>query len=389
MTHTVMLLDDHPLQLKMLDRALRQLGVSDIHSFTSVDAAMASLSERDYQLILCDLSMPGRDGIDMLEALNEAGFAGHVAILSGLDQPVLSTVKAMCQGYSFDLIAQISKPFVEAELSALFSYIKPAPRTSVQRALTLTDAEFLLALAAGDICNFYQPQVDFNTGEVVGVEALARWQHPEHGTLFPDTFLPMVERCQLSNELFDTVLLNALMDMQQGLLPAKVSVNADQANLENPNFADHVLTLCRQHRVDPQRLTIEITEEYSYQKNRALYKNLAKLRVNHINVAIDDFGTGYSSLENLYAFPFNEIKIDRTFVLGLENDTKKQRIVTFISQLAQSFNIHVVAEGVETKQSWDVLRGLSVHTCQGYLVSKPVPLAELPLCQPNLVESLL
>lgn len=108
-----------------------------------------------------------------------------------------------------------------------------------------------------------------------------------------------------------------------------------------------------------------------------LFKNLSKLRVNNINISIDDFGTGYSSLLNLCEFPFNEIKIDRSFVFNSEKDKKKQSIIKFICQLANEFKIKVVAEGVENRECWDMLKLLNVDICQGYYISKPVPLCEL------------
>ncbi|KJY84663.1 hypothetical protein TW81_03805 [Vibrio galatheae] len=373
----VMLIDDHPLHLRMLECTLRELGVTEVHSFTSVNEATQALDKNQYHLILCDLSMPEHDGIDMLELLNEKDFNGNVAIISGLDQPVLSTVREMCRGFSFNLIAQINKPFVVDEINSLFTPQQVKSHKTAAPAFKVNDAAFLYALADGQICNYYQPQICIKTGEVIGVEALVRWLHPSHGVLFPNSFLPIVQSCQLSNELFETVLENALSDMQKGLLPYKVSVNADQANLENPDFADQVMKMCRQYSIDPNRLTIEITEEYSYRKSRSLYKNLAKLRVNHINVSIDDFGTGYSSLENLYAFPFNEIKIDRSFVYGIEDDEKKQRIVTLICNLARDFSINVVAEGIETEASKDILHQLNVNVLQGYLISKPIPVSEM------------
>lgn len=373
----IVLLDDHLIQLKLLKRSLLALGAETVSCFDNVDEALAFVEIHSVDLIICDLSMPDKDGIDMLLMLNQLGFKGEVAIISAMDLPIIATVKSMCDGFSFDLIAEISKPFKAEVLQELVSHKRRVPPSVPQNRYDVTDESFLIGLANGELCNYYQPQVELHTCTVIGVEALARWRHPTLGILTPDVFLPIVERCNLSCELLDIVVNNAFEDMKAGLLPRNVSINVDQFNLEQSCFADSLIERCNQSNIDPARLTIEITEEYAYKKNTSLFKNLAKLRINNINISIDDFGTGHSTLENLYALPFNEIKIDRSFVINCEQDTKKQQIIKFICNLASEFNTKVIAEGVETDECWKLLKEMNVDICQGYYISKPVPVDEL------------
>lgn len=373
----IVLLDDHPIQLKLLKRSLVALGAETVSCYDNVDQALAYVKAHSVDLIICDLSMPDKDGIDMLLLLNEQRFIGDVAIISAMDLPIIATVKSMCEGFSFDLIAEISKPFQIEVLQQLIRHTRTsqpvAPRTSCE----VTDESFLIGLANGELCNYYQPQVEFKTRHVAGVEALARWHHPSLGVLTPDVFLPIVDRCNLSCELFDIVVNNAIEDMNSGLLPRNVSINVDQFNLEHSCFAEALLDKCRQSNIDPARLTIEITEEYPYKKSTSLFKNLAKLRINNVNISIDDFGTGHSTLQNLYSLPFNEIKIDRSFVYNCENDLKKQQIIKFICSLSSAFETKLVAEGVETHEGWQFLKKLEVDICQGYYISKPIPANEV------------
>ncbi|WP_394127314.1 EAL domain-containing protein [Vibrio hepatarius] len=373
----IVLLDDHLMQLKLLQRSLESLGAETVSCYDNVDQALAHIKSNVVDLIVCDLSMPNKDGIDMLLMLNEQGFKGDVAIISAMDLPIIATVKSMCEGFTFDLIAEISKPFQLDALQEIVSHKRSPHVHSPCSSYDVSEESFLVGLANGEICNFYQPQVEFNTRKVVGVEALARWRHPTLGILTPDAFLPIVERCNLSCELFDIVVSNAIRDMQAELLPKNVSLNVDQFNLEHACFADTLIKTCNQHNIDPTRLTIEITEEYSYRKSMSLFKNLAKLRINNINISIDDFGTGHSTLENLYSLPFNEIKIDRSFVFNCEHDSKKQQIIKFICGLANEFDIKVVAEGVENSDCWQLLKEMNVDICQGYYISKPVPVDEM------------
>jgi EAL domain-containing protein (putative c-di-GMP-specific phosphodiesterase class I) len=373
----IVLLDDHLIQLKMLKRSLVALGAETVSCFDNVDEALAFVEIHSVDLIICDLSMPHKDGIDMLLMLNQLGFKGEVAIISAMDLPIIATVKSMCEGFSFDLIAEISKPFKVEVLQELVSHQHRVPLSVSRTRYDVTDESFIIGLANGELCNYYQPQVELHTGTVIGVEALARWRHPTLGILTPDVFLPIVERCNLSCELLDIVVNNAFKDMKAGLLPRNVSINVDQFNLEQPYFADSLIEKCNQSNIDPARLTIEITEEYAYKKNTSLFKNLAKLRINDINISIDDFGTGHSTLENLYALPFNEIKIDRSFVTNCEQDTKKQQIIKFICNLASEFNTKVIAEGVETNECWTLLKEMNVDICQGYYIGKPFPVDEM------------
>ncbi|UPR34879.1 EAL domain-containing response regulator [Vibrio cyclitrophicus] len=373
----ILILDDHPIHLKLLENSLRKLGVTGIYTHSNVDVAMETMLSQSIELVICDLSMPGKDGIDMLVELHQMGYNGNVAIVSAMDVPVLSTVKSMCASFSFEIIGQISKPFKEGELKSILCHQKKDNSHEHRLPPAITNEEFLLALADNQVCNYYQPQVNFKNKKIVGVEALARWNHPKHGLLFPDSFLPIVSQCNLSNELFNVVIMNIIKDINNGLLPFNVSVNVDQFNLECPDFSDNLIYLCEKNNIDPNKLTVEMTEGFAYKKSMPLFKNLSKLRVNNINISIDDFGTGYSSLLNLCEFPFNEIKIDRSFVFNSEKDKKKQSIIKFICQLANEFKIKVVAEGVENRECWDMLKLLNVDICQGYYISKPVPLCEL------------
>lgn len=373
----IVVLDDHLIQLKLLKRSLVALGAETVCCYEDVEQALAYIETHSVDLVICDLGMPNKDGIDMLLMLNELGFAGDVAIISAMDLPIIATVKSMCRGFSFDLIAEISKPFHADALRELISHQRMSQPYAPRESHEIDDQSFLMALASGELCNYYQPQVETKTRRVVGVEALARWRHPTLGVLTPDAFLPIVERCNLSCELFDTVVNNAIKDMTAGLLPTNVSLNVDQFNLERSCFADSLIETFKQADIDPARLTIEITEEYAYKMSVSLFKNLAKLRINSINISIDDFGTGHSTLENLYSLPFSEIKIDRSFVFGCEQDKKKQQLIKFICNLANDFDIKVVAEGVETYECWQLLKEFEVDVCQGYYISKPVPVDEL------------
>ncbi|MCU8503177.1 EAL domain-containing response regulator [Vibrio vulnificus] len=372
----ILVVDDHPIHLTLMKQQLAKIPNTHVATEQTVASALSTLSDEHYDFIFCDLDMPHNDGIDLLISLNELKYTGNVALISALDRPIISAVSAMCEHFSFQVLGKISKPYSNNDIQQLLDNAANAlkPTRKLHRRIDVSDQEFLFDLANGRVKNYYQPLVDCRTGDVVGYEALARWLHPIHGMLSPALFLPIVERCHLSHELFDIVTDNAIRDARYINQGQRISINADQINIEDGNFSERFIAKCLENQVEPSVFTIEITENTSFSNSVALYKNLAKLRLNGVNVSIDDFGTGHSSLEKLSLLPFNELKIDRSFVSEMEIDSKKQKIVNSICGLAKSLNLKIVAEGVEKQSTWNMLKKYNIDVCQGYLFNKPMPI---------------
>lgn len=375
-----MVIDDHPLQITLLKQMLLRHDV-EVASFDDVDKAIAHAKSTNIDIIFCDLQMPNKDGIDMMEMLNQIGYRGKVVLVSAMELTIVTAVRAMCETFSFEVLGKLLKPYDESQVVEMLrrSGLEPVKNTHFQQDICVQDQEFLFALAEGKVKNYYQPLADANSGEIIGYEALARWFHPIYGVLAPHNFLSIVERCHLSAELFDAVFSNALYDMKNRGLKQHVSLNVDHDNLEDTEFANQFIARCQEHGISPDRFTIEITERDTFQTSPALYKNLLKFRMNGVTISIDDFGTGSSSLEKLAQLPFNELKIDRSFVQGLVHDPKKKNIVLAICALAKSLNISVVAEGVEDEVTLEAMRQYTVDVCQGYYIDKPMPLEAITI----------
>ncbi|CAM2786777.1 EAL domain-containing response regulator [Vibrio mytili] len=371
----VMVIDDHPLQTTLLSHALRKHGAS-VMRFNSVDHAITCATAGDIDVIFCDIMMPGKDGIDMMELLHQIEYKGKVVLVSAMELTIISALQAMCAEFSFDVIGKLQKPFKSADIAKIIRQMKQETEgiASSSPAVDIQDQDFLFALGKDQVKNYYQPLVNMKTGETEGYEALARWIHPDFGVLTPYYFLSTVERCQLSSELFEAVFSGVISDMQSHSSISRVSINVDHNNLADRHFATRFLQRCRDFGTDPSRLTIEITERDAFQANAVIYKNLLKLRLNRVTVSIDDFGTGFSSFEKLAQLPFNELKIDRSLVTGVSSDLKKQNIVIAICALAKSLGIKVVAEGIEDEITLRTLRGFGIDLCQGFYFDKPMPL---------------
>lgn len=237
------------------------------------------------------------------------------------------------------------------------------------------------AIDDGELRLWYQPIVSLTDDEVVGVEALVRWQHPEQGLLGPAAFVPQAERSELIVHLGRWVLLEACRQAaawrSQGRR-LQVSVNVGARHVEDPGFVTDVLGALEHHELDPSALCLEITETVPMAASDAALSRLRDLRRRGVRVALDDFGTGCSSLATLVRVEIDELKVDRLFVQGLQvDDHANHALVTAVLGLASSLGLDVVAEGIETAAQLRELRALGCPFGQGYLYQRPLPADEL------------
>ena len=222
----------------------------------------------------------------------------------------------------------------------------------------------------------YQPKVNLPGSYVTGVEALARWQHPERGVIAPDEFIPVAERTGLIIPLTLWVLHSALTQCRQWLdrgLDLSVAVNLTMWNLENQELPDQIADLLRDTGVPPENLELEITESSIMSDPQRVITTLNTIRNLGVRFAIDDFGTGYSSFAYLTKLPVKSIKIDKSFVLSLDRDRDNALIVRSIIDLSHNLGLKVVAEGVETEAARDMLKAFGCDEAQGYFYSRPQP----------------
>jgi diguanylate cyclase (GGDEF)-like protein/PAS domain S-box-containing protein len=234
------------------------------------------------------------------------------------------------------------------------------------------------ALEQAQFVLFLQPKVVMQTGQVVGAEALARWQHPERGLLSPGAFLPLLDGTALEivfGQWAVEAALALLERLQEAGLNLSVSVNIAAQQIQHPDFAAWMVQcLARHPRVAPNLLELEITESAALYDLPAITATLAELRALGIAVSLDDFGTGYSSLTYLRRLPMDTLKIDQSFVQGMMTDPGDRAIVQGVIGLAQAFGYQVIAEGVETTEQGQMLRKLGCAQAQGYCIARPMPL---------------
>jgi diguanylate cyclase len=244
----------------------------------------------------------------------------------------------------------------------------------------IVQGELRRALERDELVLRYQPKVELATGQICGVEALVRWQHPQRGLLPPGEFLPAAEQSNLIDPLTAWVLRRALTDHASWAalgIPWPVAVNVSARNLEAAAFPESVTALLTELGVPSDRLTVEITETALAADAVAAARAVGALAGQGITIAIDDFGKGYTSLSQLRTLPITELKIDRTFLMELERDERNRAIVRSIIGLADGLGCRVTAEGVETPDTAAWLAEAGCQCAQGFLFSKPLPHEEL------------
>jgi EAL domain-containing protein (putative c-di-GMP-specific phosphodiesterase class I)/DNA-binding NarL/FixJ family response regulator len=380
----ILVLDDEPFMLKLLARMLANLGYGAVSTCDNGHDALlrvASTAEAP-DLILLDINMPQMDGVEFVRHLVEHHYRGSLILVSGEDERILQSVEKLVRAHKITVLGHLSKPVTPERLSNLIELCVPPPESIIKVAKKVYgQPELAAAIANGELINYYQPKVAVATGEVVGLETLVRWRHPNDGLVFPDQFIGMAEQYGLIDELTRAVLSEALPQArawQDAGLSLRLAVNLSMDNLVSLSFLDYVVNLTNEAGVPPQQLVLEVTESRLMQDQRVSLEILTRLRLKRFRLSIDDFGTGNSSLAQLRDIPFDELKIDQSFVHGAwDNDTQRAMFDASVG-LARQLAMETVAEGVEDLADWNFLRRHHCDVAQGYFIARPMPAEDFP-----------
>ncbi|MBT0955801.1 bifunctional diguanylate cyclase/phosphodiesterase [Alphaproteobacteria bacterium KMM 3653] len=244
----------------------------------------------------------------------------------------------------------------------------------------------------GQFQPWFQPQIDAETGRLTGVEALARWEHPKSGVLLPGKFLPSMEAAGLMERLGEVMLSRSLAAMRkwdkEGLIVPTIGVNFSSTELRNPKLVDRIQWELDKFELKPQRLTIEILETVVAEtEDDTISRNIAELAKLGCNIDLDDFGTGHASIANIRRFAVNRLKIDRSFVMQMHEDTEQYKVISAILLMAKQLDLDALAEGVENLQQQEMLASLGCHHLQGFGISRPIPFDEMTVWGKQRVET--
>jgi len=375
---TFLVVDDESFMRTLIARVLKGLGADHVVPCEDGRAALDRVT-MGADIILCDLNMPGMDGVEFLRHLTQTPFAGAVILISGEDQRVLSTAESLAKAHDLNVLGALSKPVTPAALEALLETLDFGPkgtRPARRPPDHITEQDLRRGIQDDEIVVYFQPKVRVRDRKVVGVESLVRWNHRDQGMIPPMAFISLAEESGLIGPLTEIVMTKALH--QGGLWLAagqdiKVAINISVDLLTRFDLPEAIVATAAEAGLDPAHIVLEVTESRLMRDLRSSLEILTRLRLKGVGLSIDDFGTGHSSLQQLKRIPFTELKIDRAFVYGATRDPAARAILESSVGLARGLGMTTVAEGAETQEDWDLVDLLGVDMVQGYVVAQPMP----------------
>ncbi|CAE6946029.1 COG0784 FOG CheY-like receiver [Vibrio sp. B1ASS3] len=371
----ILILDDSEIELLVLERKLKAIVQCEIFMANRVEHAIKLVEEYDFNLIICDLSIADSDGMLFISKLESMRYENALCIASGLDEEVISLVERTAISMNINVVFSLKKPITDEQLSELVSrskYFKKHTKVNKKDAKIYSIERILEGLKNDEILLAYQPKCSFDDGKVYGYEALARWQHPQDGIIYPGGFIPQLEKEGETLALFYAMLDGYIKDSIGFSDDKTVSFNITAADLEREDFASTVSDMLSINNINYSNIIIEITESQVFHPTSTMMKNIARLRILGLGVSLDDFGTGYSSFVNLVNLPFTELKIDKKFVQGYLLSAKFKEVIELIVTLCHKTGIKSVAEGVETEEQFKAMKALGIDYCQGYFTGRPM-----------------
>ena len=336
-------------------------------------------------VMVLDLHMPEMDGIEVMRRLAQMPNPPALILISGHDAGVLRSAEKLCHAHGLEVIASLRKPLPVDTLLQLFEQHIPDANRQKQNDSHLVEGEITLielqqAIRNEQLILHFQPQIEVATNKLSGIEVLVRWQHPEQGLIYPDRFISLAEQNGLMGELTHWVIDKTVKQEQfwqdEGLTTT-MSVNISALDITGLTLPEQLAELLKSNKLAPTRLTLEITESALMGELVTSLDILTRLRLKGIRLSIDDFGTGYSSLSQLHRVPFTELKIDRSFVSNMDVDSEARAIVKTCILLGHELSMHVVAEGVESEEHFELLKQMGCDFAQGYYIARPMPGSEL------------
>jgi EAL domain-containing protein (putative c-di-GMP-specific phosphodiesterase class I)/CheY-like chemotaxis protein len=377
----VLIVDDDPFITTLTTKILTRIGYDTVLSAEDGAKGLEAVEAHAPDVILCDLNMPGMDGLEFLRHLAERDAPCAIILVSGEDRRILQTATQLAEAHRLKVLGAIQKPIKPDPLKALLDKHvaqQSAARRGPIESLTLETLK--AGLESGAIDVFFQPKVAVPDRKLIGVEALVRWRG-EGGKLIPPiAFVPVIEEHGLIDEMTRQVFEKSMVASaawQKKGLDIKVAVNFSVDSLTRYEVFDLVIAAIAKEGIDPHSVIIEVTESRIMEDVAAPLEILTRLRMKGVGLAIDDYGTGASSMQQLKRIPFTELKIDRAFVDGAPQDEEARAMLESSVSLAKKLGLSTVAEGVETQAEWDLIAELGVDVVQGYFIAKPMPSDEL------------
>jgi EAL domain-containing protein (putative c-di-GMP-specific phosphodiesterase class I) len=378
----ILVIDDDREIGEFVTAAAEAMGIRG--AATTDPGELPCLLDTDVSLIFLDLMMPSMDGVEVLRLLGKLECRASIVLMSGISKRVMDTAEKLATALGLKIAGHLQKPFRLAELEEFL--LGQAPQKSAPAVKQPAQIEF----PAKDLCEgirddqfvlYYQPQIDIRTGAVHGLEALARWQHPERGLVFPDSFVGRLEALGVIDDfgwrMADLGLSEISRFAMNGHKPPCLALNVSVQSLRDLKFPDIFTALAEKHCVPPSSIMMEITESGLMHEPSWALDVLVRLRMKNVQLSIDDFGTGYAMMQHLVNIPATELKIDKVFVQNMHTNSSDRVMVEKTIEIGHELGMTVTAEGVETEMQLEFLRQKGCDRAQGFLFSRALPPGEL------------
>ena len=378
-----LVVDDDPVARRQLSLLLTGLGVEEVLAVQDGTVALAELARTDgIDLLLTDLNMPGMDGIEFLRRLSEVGYQGSLIIASGVEARLMQSAAELAHAKHLQLSGTLKKPATREALLALIVGQSTMPTTldpARPEPAEVSPGDILDGIRRDEFEVHFQPKVDASTLRTVGVEALARWWR-NGKPIRPDLFIAAAERHGLIGQLSEVLMTKAMLGgtrLVESGFPLAVAINLSASWLTDIRLPEFIVASLQATGFPADKLILEITETGVMADAHIALDIMTRLRLKGFKLSIDDFGTGYSSMDQLRRFPFSELKLDRGFVQGAAEKPSTRAILAASIEMAMKLNLVTVAEGVETQQDLDLVRGLGCDLVQGWLIAKAMSVEQL------------
>ncbi|BAQ83151.1 EAL domain-containing response regulator [Pseudomonas sp. St29] len=376
----VLVLEDEPLQRLVTVTALKKVMSGQVHQAASGREALALLENSEkMDIAICDLKMSGMDGLAFLRNASHSGKLHSVILCSQIDSILRHTTASMIKHLGFNFLGDLGKPFDLERLTTLLKRY-PSQRPGLVRPLEQSRLpalkDVLRGLDNGEFEPYYQPKVALEDASLLGVEVLARWNHPQLGVLPPSHFLCLMEHHHLLDRLFWQLLDQGLAlrrKLAEKGTALGFSFNLPPSQLTSQTLTESIASLLTLFQVPCACITFEITESSLVSAPAISLENLVRLRVMGCGLAMDDFGAGYASLDRLCELPFSQIKLDGAFVRKMGHQPRSNAVISYTVALARSLGMSLIIEGVETREQQERLLALGCETAQGFLFARPMP----------------
>ncbi len=389
----VLLVDNAVAHRLTLEQRLNAMGINGVDHADSAHEALKKITcaGNEFDLVIARLMMEPVDGISLLRELAHKGNPCRppLAMIGNLDKTVNRALHALAKALNYPLVGCIDNPLHNTGLAHIIENLavtRPAADApagdSAMESTRFSLQEVLTGLAQGQFEAWFQPKVTARTMNLCGVEALARWRHPEAGIISPDQFLPVLESSDQIHLLTDTIAHKTIAALSQFAvhgIDTTASFNLSLSDLEHYDLVDRLLELTSEYGVANRRITVEMTESAGIRNLATTLETLSRLRLHGFGLSLDHFGVGHSSIHNLNILPASELKIDPSYIADMHRNSIHRKLLKSFVDLGRHVGADVVAEGVESRQQAKYLTQIGCTTLQGYYIDEPMQAEQLIL----------